>query len=150
MLCNASPRARDVVRGLEERQASHAKKVARRLRAENLALVAREKGRKEGYETGFGHGRVVAMARVERERDKQKQKQQQEQERRRVEAEEMARRRRIEAPPPTTTTVEHPRAEEPPEPLHLRLFSTSTQHAAPARRSSLRQTTAPQPDAQPL
>ncbi|KAJ7048977.1 hypothetical protein C8F01DRAFT_1187139 [Mycena amicta] len=64
MLCNASPEnSRDVVRGLEEqrddaeRQASHAKKVARRLRAENLALVAREKGRKEGYEMGFGHGR---------------------------------------------------------------------------------------------
>ncbi|KAJ7050196.1 hypothetical protein C8F01DRAFT_1237939 [Mycena amicta] len=153
-------RARDVVRGLEEqrddaeRQASHAKKIARRLRAENLALVAREKGRKEGYETGFGHGRVVAMARVEREREKQKQKQQQEQERRRVEAEEMARRRRIEAPPPTTTTVEPPRAEEPSEPLQRRLSSTSAQHAAPARRSSLRQTTAPQPDpitvAQPL
>ncbi|KAJ7052645.1 hypothetical protein C8F01DRAFT_562703 [Mycena amicta] len=90
------------------------------------------------------------MARVEREREKKKQKQQQEQERRRVEAEEMARRRRIEAPPPTTTTVEHPRAEEPPEPLQRRLSSTSTQHAAPARRSSLRQTPAPQPDAQPL
>ncbi|KAJ7059344.1 hypothetical protein C8F01DRAFT_1301947 [Mycena amicta] len=45
--------ARDDVLGLEEqrddadRQASHAKKVARQLRAENLALVAREK-RKEG------------------------------------------------------------------------------------------------------
>ncbi|KAF7311923.1 hypothetical protein MIND_00203700 [Mycena indigotica] len=99
-------RARDVVKGLEaqrddaERAASHAKKVARRLHAENLALVAKEQGRKEGYETGFGHGRVVAMAKVEKEREKRRVAKEREEQRKRAEQEEAARRRQIEAPPP--------------------------------------------------
>ncbi|KAJ7835048.1 hypothetical protein B0H13DRAFT_218623 [Mycena leptocephala] len=59
-------RAQAVVRALEgqrddaEHHASRARALARKLQSENRALVAREEGRKEGYEAGFAHGTVMA------------------------------------------------------------------------------------------
>ncbi|KAJ7937995.1 hypothetical protein B0H13DRAFT_38470 [Mycena leptocephala] len=59
-------RAQAVVRALEgprddaEHHASRARALARKLQSENRALVAKEEGRKEGYEAGFAHGTVMA------------------------------------------------------------------------------------------
>ncbi|KAJ6623645.1 hypothetical protein B0H10DRAFT_2009001 [Mycena sp. CBHHK59/15] len=88
-------RAQDVVRTLQvqrddaERAATHARKLARKLHVQNRVLVAREQGRREGYETGFGHGRLIAIAR----------------EQRRIDAE--AARRQIRAPPAAANASEH-------------------------------------------
>ncbi|KAJ6537417.1 hypothetical protein DFH09DRAFT_1400651, partial [Mycena vulgaris] len=85
-------RAQAVVRTLEtqrddaERAAARARAAARKLHVEKMAILAREEGRKEGYETGFGHGRVIAAAREQRRIEQ-----------RRVEE---AQRRRIEVAPP--------------------------------------------------
>ncbi|KAJ7756148.1 hypothetical protein B0H16DRAFT_693247 [Mycena metata] len=86
-------RAQEVVRSLEmqrddaERAATKARTMARRLHADKMALLAKEQGRKEGYETGFGHGHVIA---VEKERRRNEQ--------RRLEAE-IQRRQLASAPP---------------------------------------------------
>ncbi|KAJ7849558.1 hypothetical protein B0H13DRAFT_63485 [Mycena leptocephala] len=59
-------RAQGVVRTLEgqrddaEQHASRARALARKLQNENRALVAREEGRREGYEAGFTHGKAIA------------------------------------------------------------------------------------------
>ncbi|KAJ7136271.1 hypothetical protein C8R46DRAFT_1138384 [Mycena filopes] len=40
--------------------------MTRKLHVEKMALLAKEQGRKRGYETRFGHGRVIAVTRERR------------------------------------------------------------------------------------
>ncbi|KAJ7443979.1 hypothetical protein B0H11DRAFT_454610, partial [Mycena galericulata] len=67
-------RTQEAVRTLEgqrddaERAATRARAVARKLHAEKMSILAKEEGRREGYETGFGHGRMIAVAREQRRR----------------------------------------------------------------------------------
>ncbi|KAJ7934100.1 hypothetical protein B0H13DRAFT_1951719 [Mycena leptocephala] len=64
--------AQGVVRALEgkrddaERAARKARALARKLHEEKMAVLAREEGRKEGYETGFRHGKLITAARGQR------------------------------------------------------------------------------------
>ncbi|KAJ7754322.1 hypothetical protein DFH07DRAFT_941034 [Mycena maculata] len=45
-----------------ERPATRARVGTRKLHVEKMSILPREEGRKEGYETGFGHGRMIALA----------------------------------------------------------------------------------------
>ncbi|KAJ8517920.1 hypothetical protein ONZ45_g4952 [Pleurotus djamor] len=67
-------RAQEVLRDVErqrdeaERKAAEAREVARQMREEQLFIVAREEGRRSGFEDGFEHGKQVAKAHRERRR----------------------------------------------------------------------------------
>ncbi|KAJ7931895.1 hypothetical protein B0H13DRAFT_2523357 [Mycena leptocephala] len=67
-------RTQGVVRALEgqrddaEHAATKARALARKLHVENKTLVALEQGRREGYDAGFEHGKVIAVAKAQEQR----------------------------------------------------------------------------------
>ncbi|KDQ31922.1 hypothetical protein PLEOSDRAFT_1095728 [Pleurotus ostreatus PC15] len=63
---NESMRLLQQQREEAERQAAEARDVARQIREEHLILMAREEGRRSGFDDGFEHGRQVARAQRER------------------------------------------------------------------------------------
>ncbi|KAL4262108.1 hypothetical protein AB1N83_005651 [Pleurotus pulmonarius] len=63
---NESMRLLQQQREEAERQAAEAREVARQIREEHLILMAREEGRRSGFDDGFEHGRQVARAQRER------------------------------------------------------------------------------------
>ncbi|KAF8878198.1 hypothetical protein BD779DRAFT_1218441 [Infundibulicybe gibba] len=66
-------RAQDAVWNVETqrnnamRDADSARASARRLKEENIMMIAQEQGRKEGYEEGLRQGRILAITRVQEE-----------------------------------------------------------------------------------
>ncbi|KAF8173167.1 hypothetical protein K438DRAFT_1940235 [Mycena galopus ATCC 62051] len=95
-------RAQGVVRALEaqrddaEENAVQARSLARKLHVENRSIIAREEGRRLGYDAGYEHGRTIAAAKEQRRRER---------EQGRLEAEMRRRQIQIQIAPPGPVSV---------------------------------------------